>query len=334
MSGNDFVDIAEFIEDAQTFAVCGHVNPDGDCIGSVLGMTAALRQAGKKVTPLLADTSMAPARYMFLHGYGDFVRASDYIETPDVLIQVDTATVDRMGEAEALLGRCAKSVSIDHHPGEGLPTDMQHQNWGSASASMLVWDLARAIVGEPDVFTAMACYTGLLTDTGRFQFQNTDGAALTYASEMVEAGADPALVATEVFQTRPLEAIQLEGRLIQRIKTTPAGMVAYSWVANNDYAELGAHKEDTEGLIDTVRAVNGIEVALLIRARENDVRCSIRAKREYDVSTIARQFNGGGHKAAAGFTLEGTLEQNRAKLQDLALQIEQQILAENSEKDF
>ncbi len=320
-----FADIAEFIEDAAIFAVCGHVNPDGDSIGSVLGMTAALRQAGKTVTPLMADGATAPHRFAYLQGYADFVRASDYTDVPDVLIQLDTANIERMGEAETLLQRCAKSVSIDHHPGGGIGADMSHIDPDSPSASMLVWELTKAMIGQPDPFVAMACYTGLLTDTGRFQFQNTNPRAFVAASEMVEAGADISLAATELFMNKSLDVLRLESRVVSRICLTPSSRFAYSWILQRDNEELDVSYQDAEGLVDVVRSVEGIDAALLMRERPDGMRCSIRAKRDMDVSRIARQYGGGGHKAAAGFTIEGKTQEKIGWMVEQLTQIEQEL---------
>ena len=322
-----FEELAEFIEDAETFAVCGHINPDGDSIGSVLGMTAALRQAGKEATPLLADGVRPPHKYSFLEGYCDFVRASDCTGIPDVLIQVDTATPDRMGEARAIMQQCAKSISIDHHPGEGIGADMERCDASACSASILVWQLAKAMVGEPDPFVAAACYTGILTDTGCFLFQNANSDAFAFASEMVEAGADPSLVANEVYHSKPLGLLRLEGRIISRIEVTPEGRVAYSWTSNCDNEELDVRREDAEGLVDIVRSVDGIDVAVLMRGRKDDIRCSIRSKGAYDVSGFARQFGGGGHRAAAGFTVEGHIEQEKSMIVSALEELERHIIA-------
>ncbi|MGI6216717.1 MAG: DHH family phosphoesterase [Coriobacteriales bacterium] len=329
MQNSTFEEMVEYIKDEQSFAVCGHVNPDGDCIGSVLAMTCALRQAGKNAVPLLANSSPVPAKYGFLDGSEDFMHASHYKEDPDVFISVDTPFGDRMGEGLEVMGRAKKVVQIDHHPGDGVDRGLFHIDTSSASASMLVWEFAVALLGTPDVNIATACYTGLLTDTGRFQFQNTDARALNCASQLVSAGTDPALVATEVYEMRPLPSLQLEGRLISRIEFTSGGRIAWSWVEDADYVELGAKKEDTEGLVDVVRSVEGIDIAVLVRGRSNSVRCSIRAKRDLDVSVIASKFGGGGHKAASGFTVPGTLDKVRDELVDTFERIDKLIVDGN-----
>ena len=326
MHNATFEEIAEYIADARTFAVCGHVNPDGDSIGSVLGMTHALRALGKEVQPLLANTSKVPLRYHFLEGADGFVFGDRFEDTPDVFIQVDTPNNDRVGFAHEVLVRCPKSVSIDHHPYEGVGAKLELCDPTAASASMLVWEMAKTLLGQPPVEVAEACYTGLISDTGRFQFQNTDARALACAGELVAAGVDPAHIATEVYQNRRPAAVRLEARMVERMSFTEHGLVAYSWIDEPDFDELGAKREDMEGLIDTLRSIEGIEVALLMQGRKKDVRCSIRAKHDVDVSKVAERFGGGGHKAASGFTLEGTLAERREELVAMLAEVEATLM--------
>ena len=323
-------EIAAVIREGRTFAVCGHINPDGDCLSSVLAMTSLLRAMGRECQPLLANTMPAPRKYAYLAGFDEFKRALHYKKTPDVFISVDTPVVERMGESKPVMNRARTSISIDHHPGVGIGAMLTHCDTGAASASMLVWDLAGELVDEIPVDVADACYAGLLTDTGRFQFQNTDHRCLSCAGEMMDAGADPARAATEIFQNRPLPAIRLEGLVIERIRLTPGGLISYSWIDNADYERLGARKEDTEGLVDVLRAVEGVEVAVLIRGRESDVRCSIRAKRAVDVAAIAERFGGGGHRAAAGFNIECTLEEGIGRVASAMAEVERGLLADRS----
>ncbi len=319
--GADYAAIAQVVRGASTFAVCGHVNPDGDSVGSVLGMVALLRSLGKSVTPLLANASHAPAKYAFLEGHGDFIHATRFSKRVDVFVSVDTPTVERMGDSYEMMRRAATSISLDHHPEAGVGADLWRRDVGSSSASMMVWDLAKELTdGHPGAAVANACYTGIVTDTGCFQFQNSNARALLAASEMVLEGASPAQVCTEVFQSRKVAAIRLEGRIIERLRVSDGGKVAWSWILESDYDELGVAKEDTEGLVDTVRSVKSIEVAILAQSRKNDIRCSIRGKRDFDVSEIAREYGGGGHRAAAGFTLAGTLP---AKMSDLSEMVDE-----------
>lgn len=319
-------DIAEACRKGEIFAICGHVNPDGDTVGSVLGMLALLRGMGKQATPLLANASHAPQKYAFLYGFEDYIHATHFEGDIDVFISVDTPTVDRMGDSADLMERAKLTISLDHHPEEGIGADLAIIDTQAASASMLVWDLAMELTdGHPGSDVAMACYMGIVTDTGRFQFQNTDARALQSATAMAREGADPATICTEVYQSRTAAALMLEGRLLSRLSTTPGGLVAWAWINETDYDELGASKEDTEGLIDSLRCVAGAEVALLVQGRKNDIRCSIRSKHDFDVSEIAHEFGGGGHKAASGFTISGKLEHKMDFIESLVDSIEQRV---------
>ncbi len=321
-------EIAEVIGKASTFAVSGHINPDGDTIGSVLGIVALLKGMGKEVTPLLANASSAPEKYAFLDGYSDFVHATKFSKRVDVYISVDTPTVERMGDAREAMKRAGTSISLDHHPESGVGANLSRRDISSASASMMVWELAKHLTdGHPGKDVATACYTGIVTDTGCFQFQNTDSRALMYAYEMVAEGAVPSDVCEMVYHSRRPAALRLESQLISRIQLTSEGTVAWAWISEHDYDKLGACKEDTEGLVDRIREVGGIEVAMLIQGRRKDVRCSIRAKHGFDVSKIAHEYGGGGHRAASGFTLPGRLPDNMDRISSMVEEIEAKVLA-------
>lgn len=154
----------------------------------------------------------------------------------------------------------------------------------------------------------MCLYVALMTDTGRFQFGNTTPAALRDAAALVEAGARPAELAQAVYQSRRREALELEARVLDRIELANGGRVAYTYVTKDDYSQTGARPDETENLVDVVRVLKGIEVALLLRVRDKEVRGNLRSKTGFDVGAVARRFGGGGHAAASGFTLSGGLE--------------------------
>ena len=150
----------------------------------------------------------------------------------------------------------------------------------------------------------MCAYAGLVTDTGGFRFQNSDSRAFNMASELVAYGVDPAFVAMNAFQNRTLASLQLESMVIERIEVVFDGKVSISWVRDDDMKRVGATKADVEPLIDTVRAVQGTRVACMLREQDGKIRGNLRSKDDTDVSALARELGGGGHKAAAGFNLE------------------------------
>jgi len=164
-------------------------------------------------------------------------------------------------------------------------------------------------MSKPPDDTVLCCYVGLATDTGGFRFQNCDVRAFEVASELVEHGVDPAYVAKWVFQTRTRASLELEALVIERMDVIANGEAVISWVDSSDFERLGAMKADAQPLIDCIRTLEGIRVACILREQDGHVRGSFRSKDETDVSLLARELGGGGHKAAAGFTLHMTLSE-------------------------
>ena len=284
-TNTDLGAIAEALRSRDDFIICGHVSPDGDCLGSQLGLAAALKGLGKRVTCLLAKDEPIDERLGFLPGAAELVPAASFDGIARTFVAVDVPTRERIGEAAAaLLEGCDLTVTVDHHAVDSTMTDLVYVDPDAASTTMLVWELAGLLGAERAGDVAQCCYTGLVTDTGRFQYQNTDAAAMRAASEMVEAG----------------------------------GAYALSWLSCDDFEATGAVKADAEPIIDALRSVAGVRVACMLREQGDVVRGSLRAKDDTDVAAVARSFGGGGHVAAAGFTLSCTLDEAR-RLVDEAL---------------
>lgn len=199
-TNTDLASVAAFLQSHDDFVICGHVSPDGDCLGSQLGLAAALRSLGKRATCLLAKDEPVDVRLSYLPGIGDMVPAASFAGDAQTFVAVDVPTRDRIGQAAAaLLDRCAASVTLDHHAVDSSMTDLVYVDPDAASVTMLVWEVAGLMGADLAGDVATCCYTGLVTDTGRFQYQNTDRAALLAAAGMVGAGADPAAVSRAVF---------------------------------------------------------------------------------------------------------------------------------------
>ena len=183
-------ELAVALAERDDFVICGHVSPDGDCIGSQLALMHALRSLGKRAVCLLAKDEPIDARLAFLPGADELVPAALYDGSAATFVAVDVPMRDRMNSAAAhLLDACAFSATIDHHAYDERMTDLAYVDPASASTTMLVWELAGLMGAERGAELATCCYTGLVTDTGRFQYQNTDAAALAAASAMVAASA-------------------------------------------------------------------------------------------------------------------------------------------------
>ncbi|MEF9877376.1 DHH family phosphoesterase [Gordonibacter sp.] len=305
----DLAALAGFLREHDDFVICGHVSPDGDCLGSQLALMHALRSIGKRAVCLLAKDEPIDARLEFLPGVGGLLPAPGYAGPACTFVAVDVPTRDRMNAAAThLLTRCEHSATIDHHAADERMTEVAYVDPDAASTTMLVWELAGLIGADRSGAVAVCCYTGLVTDTGRFQYQNTDHAALAAAAAMVEAGAEPAMVARAIFQSRSLPSVQLEALVVDRARFGADGAYALSWLGLEDFARLGAVRADAEPVIDALRSLRGVAVACVLREQPDSVRGSFRAKDDTDVAALARTMGGGGHKAAAGFTISGPIE--------------------------
>lgn len=306
-------EIAERLRACDDIVVCGHTSPDGDCLGSQLGLTAALRQLGKRVTCVLCKDDPIDAGLSFLPGADALVPAARFVGEARTFVGVDVPTRERMGEAAATLrDRCEVAFTVDHHAVPTTMADFVYVDPDAAATTMIVWELAGLLGADRTGDVATCCYTGLATDTGRFQFQNTDVHALRAAADMVEAGANPAAIARSVFQNRSLASVRLEGVAVERMIFGAGDAYAMSWLARADFERIGAQKSDSEPIINALRCIRGVRVACMLREQDGVVRGSLRAKDDTDVSAIARSFGGGGHVAAAGFTLKMPLAEARA----------------------
>ena len=303
-----FDELASLMLAYDDFVICGHVGPDGDCIGSQLALRHALVSAGKTASCILVKDEPIPVELEFLPGVGDMVAAERFDGEARVFIGVDVPSRERIGEdACAILDRCNFSITIDHHAANVPMCDYVYVDPDSASASMLVWEVVKRFGIQPDVECATCVYTGLFTDTGGFRFQNSGSEAFACASELVDLGVDPAYVATAVYQNRSLASVRLEGCVIDKLEVLSGGKVALGYVSKADMERVGAVKADCDPLVEVLRSIRGIKVACMLREHDDCIRGSLRAKDETDVSALARRHGGGGHKAAAGMTLNTSL---------------------------
>lgn len=302
--------IACALRERDHFVICGHVSPDGDCLGSQLALAAALRQAGKQCACVLARDEEPPRDLAFLPGFDGLVPAARYEGPCEVFVAVDVPTTERVGDAARLQAAADLTVTVDHHAVPEAMSVLSYTDPDVASTTMLVWELAAVLGAERDRIVATCCYTGLMTDTGRFQYQNADAAAFAAAAEMVAAGVEPAVISRRIYQSRSLASILLEGRNVDHMALSADGAAALSWLSQADFEACGACKADAEPMVDVLRAIDGVEVACMLREQpDGEVRGSLRAKGDADVAAIARAFGGGGHTAAAGFTFAGALVQ-------------------------
>jgi len=305
--------VADTLREHDKFLVVTHENPDGDALGSLIATTVALRQLGKDAEMFLSGTSAVPQEYRFMHLDG-LLRELPADIGDRVLVAVDCAKADRIGPDPAPVERSKLVVDIDHH----------HDNTRFGSVNLIVPDASSTGEVLRDVFNELGIeitpeiaeplYIALVTDTGRFMYTNTTPKTLRLAAELVERGADVHAVFQQVYESVEFAKLKLLARALDRARVLEGGRIVVAHLLRTDFADVGAVEPYSEGIIDYLRAVEGAELAVLIREPPRDDgpvrRVSLRASvDELDVSAIARQFDGGGHRQAAGFSSERSIDE-------------------------
>lgn len=314
--------IASCLAQAKKVAICGHVSPDGDCLGSTLALTWGLRELGVKVTPLIARDEPIDFGLRFLPGADELVPAEYFTESVDVFVTVDVPTRSRLGDAAAQLHvQAPHTITVDHHESNEPLSLQSYVDPDAPSCSLLIWYLLSELGVMRSRDMATCAYTGLNTDTGRFSFQNATAQAFQAASEMIDAGVEPAYVAEQVYQNRSRASLRLEAYALEHVQYYHEGAFVLSYLSEADFRNAGAHKPDAEPLIDLLRSVRGVKVACMLREQGGVVRGSMRAKDDTNVAEIAARFGGGGHKAAAGFTFHGSLGAARARMESIFFEL-------------
>jgi phosphoesterase RecJ-like protein len=312
-TSSDLQAVVAALRERDRFLVVTHENPDGDALGSLLAMTLALRQLGKDVSMFLAGPAPLPAEYAFMQLDG-LLRELPADMEERTLVAVDCAKADRMGPDTSAIDRAQFVIDIDHH----------HDNTRFGDVNLIVADASSTGEVLRDVFAELGVeltpdlaeplYIALVTDTGRFQYANTTPKSLRLAAELVEAGADVHAVFQQVYESVDFAKLKLLARALERARVLEGGLIVVSYLLRNDFADVGAAEPYSEGIIDYLRAVEGAELAALIREPPRDDaparRISLRASiDELDVSAIARTFGGGGHRQAAGFQSEASIDE-------------------------
>ncbi len=296
--------ILEVVREHETFCIVGHIRPDGDCIGSQLGLALALQNQGKKVTVWNQDS--VPQKYKFLDPEG-------LLEKPragakfDCVIATDCASHERLGA----VGDCIKNrkilINIDHHESNPRYGDVNWVSPREPSCGELIYRLlkvARWPITKP---IADLLFTAISTDTGSFQYPNTRPGTFHAGAELVTRGANLAKICHEVYQSYPVSRAKLLKHVYSKFRLADNDRIAWFWLKKSDFNRTGAESDDTEGLIDHIRAIEPVVVACVFEELEPELtRISLRSKsKEVNVNEVAARFGGGGHPAAAGARIPG-----------------------------
>lgn len=296
--------ILEAVARSQSICVVGHVRPDGDCIGSQLGLSLALQKEGKLVTCWNEDS--VPQKYAFLDRHHHLQKPSANREF-DLVIATDCASFERLGVTGRAITQRKCLINIDHHLSNTRYGDLNWISAREASTGELIFRLLQAAQWPITPAIADCLFTAVSTDTGSFQYATVKPVTYHTAAELVRLGADVDQVSREVYQSFSLSRVRLLKHLYSHFRLTHDNRIAYLWLKKKDFARTGADRSDTEGLIDHIRAIQPVCVACIFEEAEPELtRVSLRSKcANVDVNKVAGLFGGGGHVAAAGARIAG-----------------------------
>lgn len=289
-----------------------HLNPDGDALGSALGMSLYLDQIG---IPNEVLNHHAPPRNLQWLPEVDRIRQAPVGDRFDLGIVLDLDSIERLGDTAPYFSRCNRLIVIDHHVPMQAPGDLRIVDTSAPATAVILTRLLTDLGADftPDLSTLLL--TGIVTDTGSFRFRNTTPEALHLAAHLIEHGGDVVKISEEIFQSKSLAGQRLLGRVLNSMRLTAGGRIAWSTINAHDFEVSGASDEDTEGFVNELLFVETVQIAAILREpKPGKVRCSLRSRGDYDVASVARLFGGGGHRNAAGCTIEMEMVRAEAAL--------------------
>jgi phosphoesterase RecJ-like protein len=298
-------EIVRQIANNQRFLVCAHASPDGDAIGSTLGLMLGLEKLGKDVVAYNADG--VPDTFRFLPGADRLLTDLGNQPEFDVVFVLDAGdlkrTVDPVSERAPFL------INIDHHPGSDFG-DICLLDTSAAATAILILRLLNACGLELDCDIALPLYTGLLSDTGSFRYANSNPEAFAAGGELVALGIDPWQVASALYESQPPERMRLLSQVLTTLHISADGKYASVAMSQEMLHSCGARPEHTDGFVNYPRAISGVEVAVFFRQLNAEkVKVGFRSRGNIDVGHLATQLGGGGHKNAAGGEMLGSLDE-------------------------
>ncbi|HXF32179.1 MAG TPA: bifunctional oligoribonuclease/PAP phosphatase NrnA [Solirubrobacterales bacterium] len=306
--GSDFEAMLAELRAHDRFLLTTHEGPDGDALGSLLGMHHLLQKLGKDSVMFLAAKEFPlPIEYRFLPLEEVFHEApADMADR--VIVFLDCGNIDRM-PVEFLTEGGHRKLNIDHHHDNTRFGDVNLVCPGASCTAEIVYDLAHVFGVQIDAEMAMPLYVGLITDTGKFMYENTNAHTHRVAAELIDAGVDVDDTYRRLYENVPIEKLRLVARALDGVERHCGNRLVTSYITAEDYVATGSGEEMTEGVIDHLRSIEGTKVAAVIRDLGNRGRAarkvSLRSSEgDVDVSAIARKQGGGGHKRAAGFSTD------------------------------
>ena len=297
ISSENLEQLKNLIDKADEIGVVSHVNPDGDNLGSSLGLARALRNYGKSVDVLGHDSVDDYLKFLpDLEYY-----KNDYKDTYDLLLILDASEFDRIGDAQPVAHNSKKTAVIDHHLGGKITSDLNIIHPDAPATCQLVYEIVDRLDLPLDEKTASLLFTGIVTDTGRFMYYGTNRETFDIAGKLIDLGADKDFIYQALYQNKPIKTLKFETDLIANAEFMNNKVFAIASKEKVD--EFGVQMGDSEHVVNILRDLEGIEVSMLLKEYGNgEYKVSMRSK-DIDIAKVARENGGGGHVNASGFTI-------------------------------
>lgn len=298
--------LIQTIKRSKNIVILAHVGPDGDTLGSMLGLKDILKQLDNREKIDVVIVGKVPDIYRFLPG-SNFIRNPDdrdLYQSYDLAITVDCASLDRLGDSVDLFRNAKITANIDHHISNTKFADINLIISDASACGEILYRLIGDLNINLTKEIATNLYTAMLTDTGGFKFENTKPNTLEVCAKLIEAGANPSQIYKECYESKPIAMVRLHARALDQAIFTENYKIAYTSVTRLLLNAFGSTDDHVDGISESLRQVNTVEVAMLFKeTQKGDTKVSFRSKR-VDVCEVARFFGGGGHKLAAGCTVQ------------------------------
>ncbi len=300
--------MGELVEQNDEILIFGHKDADGDTLGCSLAFAEALKSRGKKVWVIIPPP--VPVMYEWLPGYDHIVDRPPAGADPQLVLFFDAGNMERSGNAVKLIASQATIVNVDHHPSNSLFGDINVIEPEASAVGQMVMRMLDLFGYDLTPTIATNLYTALLTDTGGFRHENTTPKALEDAARLARLGADPGYIATMVYKSRPLTTLKLSALAIATMQVDMDGRLAWAKVTRHMLHEAGAVMAESEGIIDTLNSIAGLDTAIMFKEiNDRLTKISVRSRGAVDAAALCAEFGGGGHLRAAGAEIQLPLDE-------------------------
>lgn len=302
----------KLIRQSKSIAITSHESPDGDCVGSVLGLGLALQAAGKDVHIILSDP--VPERLHYIPSW-EIIEKPDANRSYDLFILVDLGDLPRMGKSITAMENSKTSICFDHHRTNQYVCDINYVDIDASSTCEILAEFLFAYHFDIPKDAATALYTGIITDSNRFLYDRARAKTMRLAADLLDKGALADRIYFYEYSNHDPDLLALTGSVMKNMEYLHNGRLVLAKIPNSLQKEFRVDYEDVEGVVGDLRDIKGVEVAVMLKEKSaNDQKISLRAKEYFDVSEIAVHFGGGGHRKAAGASIHADFETAYAQL--------------------